>query len=87
VCGFVFTLGGRQQVFAREKNSKKRGMSAKGAGCRCGQVSVCECVRSNVCATVVACCPPTLYSFELVAVAVLADTMFELVRCSRCFST
>ena len=28
--------------------------------------------------------PPTLHPFGLVAVAVLADTLLELVRCSRC---
>ena len=73
--------------FAKEKNGKKRGVVRRGRVECCEQASVCECARSNVCATVFACCPPTLYPFGLVAVAVLADTMFELVRCSRCFST
>jgi len=39
VCGFVVTVSGRQQVFAIEKNSKKRGMLTKGAGHRCGQAA------------------------------------------------
>jgi hypothetical protein len=51
VCGFVAAVGGRRERFAIEKNGKKRGMSTKGAGCRCEQASVCECARSNVCAT------------------------------------
>jgi hypothetical protein len=84
VCGFVVTVGGCGNIFGLEKNGKKRGMCGGGGfGC-CEQARVCGCARSNVCATVEACCPPTLHPFGLVAVAVLADTMFELVRCSRC---
>ena len=60
-----------------KKKRQKRGMCVEGAGGCCEQGSVCECARSNVCATVFACCPPTLHSFELVAVAVLADTIFK----------
>ena len=75
-----------ENVLAEKKTAKKE-------ACVAGVLVVgvdkprMRCVRSNVCATVFACCPPTLYSFELVAVAVLADTIFELVRCSRCFFT
>jgi hypothetical protein len=51
VCGFVVTVGGGRERFGKEKNGKKRGMSTEGAGWCCEQVSVCECARSNVCAT------------------------------------
>ena len=88
MCGFVVTVGGGRRVLGEEKNGKKRGMCGGGAGCWCEQPKrMLRALGQTYVRQSLLVAPPTLYPFGLVAVAVLADTMFELVRCSRCFST
>ena len=39
MCGFVVTVRGGRERFAKEKNGKKRGMCVEGAGRWCGQAA------------------------------------------------
>ena len=73
---------------AKKKTAKKEALCVEGAGGRCEQPKrMLRALGQTYVRQLLPVAPPRFTLFGLVAVAVLADTLFELVRCSRCSST
>ena len=87
VCGFVVTLSGCGNVLPKKKTAKKEACASRVASGAVSKPAYAGALGQTYVRQLMLVAPPTLHPFGLVAVAVLADTMFELVRCSRCFFT